>query len=454
MKTSIPGPKGLPLIGVILELWRDPFRFLQDTVRDFGPIASFRAGPDPFVLLSHPDYYQYVLQHPQKFAKQTRAYQFLRPLLGEGLLTSEGSTWLKQRRISQPSFHRQRIAGFADLMVRATQEMLDSWESYAAKGEAIDLSSEMIQLTYQIVSRALFSIPAGEGSKIIGQALREVLHDVERRAHSVFSLPLVFPTVRNLKVRRALATIKDTAASIIKERRSDPGSRGDLLSMLMEARDEETGAGMTDVQLLDEVVTILMAGHETTANALSWTWFLLDRHPEVGRRLRAELDEALGNRAPGLEDFSNLQYAGRIIDESMRLYPPVWWLDRRVMEDTEIGGYLIPKKSIVVVSPFILHRHPDYWEEPERFDPERFRPESTAKRHPFTYLPFSLGPRQCIGNNFALLEARLIFACVAQRYQVRLLPGHPIEMDPSIVLRPKYGVRATLHAIQKKTPPL
>jgi len=442
-----PGPKGWPIAGVIFELWRDPFRFLMETVRDYGPVASFRAGPDPFFLLSHPDDYQQVLQQPQRFAKQTQSYRFLRPLLGQGLLTSEGGFWRRQRRIAQPSFHRQRITQFARVIVQATQEMLEGWGSLEVGSTALDLSSEMMQLTYTIVSRALFSRPPEEGSMRIGEALRQVLYDAERRAHSVWSLPLGLPTPRNLRVRRALLRLNETAMGIIEGRRRDPDPPHDLLSMLMQARDEETGEGMSDDQLLDEVITILMAGHETTANALCWTWSLLATHPEVASRLNAELWEVLQGRPPTWEDFPRLAYAGRILEEALRLYPPVWWLDRRVMEDVEIGGYQIPKGSVVLISPYVMHHHADYWDCPEKFDPDRFLPEASAKRHPFCYLPFSHGPRQCIGNNFALLEARLILATVAQRYRLKLLPGHPVEKDPSIVLRPKFGIKVTLEKI-------
>ncbi len=438
-----PRLKGLPLLGVGLQVRKDPLGFLTQLAgQDPGIIRGDLAWERTY-FLTRPEFYQHVLRDPKKYSKQTRSYRFLRILLGDGLLTSEGEFWLRQRRTMQPAFHRERIQGFADQMTQAAGDLLRDWE--AREGAVVDLTREMMELTYRIVSQALFSTPVRGGANRIGEALKVVLEDIKDRSDNFIRPPLWVPTPKNLRARKALHSIQETALQIIAEHRNHGGESPDLLTMLLNAKDPETGEGMSDTQLVDEVVTILMAGHETTASALTWTFILLSQNPEVEVRLAGEVAQVLGGRPPGLNDLPNLPLTERVIKEAMRLYPPVWWLDRMVLEDDEIGGYRVPKNSFVVPSPFLIHHHPGIWQDPERFDPDRFLPEKTAELHPYAYIPFSLGPRQCIGNLFAMMEARLILASVLQRYRVELLPGQAVTWVPSVIMRPKGRIQVSLH---------
>ncbi len=354
---------------------------------------------------------------------------------------SEGDYWVRQRRIAQPAFHRERIASFAALMYRATSEMLEAWGS---NGATVDIGAEMTHLTFRIVSEALFSAQIREQAEAMSWALTVVLEDAQQRVNALVELPLWLPTQHNRRVRRAIETMRGIAAKVIDKHRHRPEGYQDLLAMLLEARDEQSGEQMSDAQLVDEIITILIAGHETTATVLTWAFYLLSQNPEEAAKLRQELNSVLNGRPPGLEDLGKLTQTEQIVKETMRLYPPVWWLNRMVMQDEEIGGYAIRRDSAVVLSPYLMHHHPDYWEDPESFRPSRFSPENVSRQHPFAYLPFSHGPRQCIGNNFAMMEAKLILATVAQRYHLSLVPGLTVEMGPAVVLRPREPVRLRL----------
>jgi cytochrome P450 len=299
---------------------------------------------------------------------------------------------------------------------------------------------EMMRLTLRIVGETLLAYDPSDAASEVGAALRFLLSIANRRASSVLHLPPSVPTFENLRFRRALATLDQVVLRIIAERRRNPGDRGDLLSMLMQSRDEETGESMDDRQLRDEAMTIFLAGHETTANALGFTWLLLSRHPATFRELRAELSQVLGGRSPTLADLPRLTLTRRILQESMRLYPPAWIIGRSVIGPDEIGGYEIPARSIVFISPYVVHRHPRLWENPEGFDPHRFAQEPPRG----AYFPFGGGPRMCIGNGFASMESELLLATIAQRVRPDLVPGHRVELEPSITLRPRFGLRMTI----------
>ena len=303
----------------------------------------------------------------------------------------------------------------------------------------------MARLTLKIVGRALLSIDLSDQAEVIGRAFTV---GNERFAHFDLGMLMPFlPTRRNLRFRRAVRTLHQVVDEIIAQRRRERQDQGDLLSMLLDARDEETGKGMDDRQLRDEILTLILAGHETTATALSWTWHLLSQNPSVQQKLETELHEVLGGRPPTLADLRVLNYTGMVLDESMRIYPPVWSIGRSPINDDEIGGYRIPKKSMVMLSQYITHRHPAFWDEPDRFDPERFSLERSEGRPRYAFFPFAGGPRQCIGNIFALNEANLVLATVAQRYRIKVAPAHPIELQPLVTLRPRYGIKVTLQKI-------
>ncbi len=436
-----PGPKGLPFLGSLLDMRRDIIKLLMDSTRDYGGIVKLKLGYDLAFLVSEPEFLKYVyLDHHKNFTKQTKAWKLFRLIFGEGLLTSEGELWRQQRRLMQPSFHRERIASLVKVMVNASAEMLKTWE----EKNQVDVSAEMMRLTLRIVGETLLGINMSDQADVVAKTLPILLDQTIHQITKVVGLPLSFPSPRNLRFRKALKDMRGIGAKVIEERRHHPEKNADLLSMLMEARDEETGEKMSEEQLLDEVMTLFLAGHETTANALTWTCYLLSQHPDVEKKVREEVEHILRGHSPRFEDLPKLSYLERVIKESLRLYPPVWFMGRLVMEDDEIGGYFVPAKSMIFLSPYITHHSRHLWEEPERFDPDRFLPERFSQKHRFAYTPFGAGPRQCIGNGFALMEAQVILAMMLQKYRFQLVPGHRVEMDPIITLRAKYGMKMNL----------
>jgi cytochrome P450 len=342
--------------------------------------------------------------------------------VGNGLLTSEGEVWRKQRRLMQPAFHHQRLEKLDGLITGAAGAMLERWGAAAEAGQAIDIAREMASLTLTITTKALFGIDLGEDVNSVGAAVNMGADLLERP--------------KNPRFRKALQSVKDVVERIISERRLAHEDTGDLLSMLLQVRDEETGLGMDDQQLRDQVITLLLAGYETTASALTWTWYLLSQHPESAERMQAESRRVLAGRSPANADLPNLPYARMVFEESMRLFPPAWILGRKALSDDQIGGYQVPAGTIVAISPYTLHRHPGFWERPDDFEPERFSPERSAGRNRYVYIPFGAGPRKCIGNTFGMLEAQLILPTVAGRFNLRLAPGIEINPQPVFILRP------------------
>jgi cytochrome P450 len=440
-----PSPPGLPLLGSLLAARRDPLGFLLSLARDYGDITYYRIGIYTGYLVVHPDYIRHILQlNHQNYSKENYDYEMLKPVLGEGLLTSNGDHWLRQRRLIQPAFHQQHIAGLGPIVSRAAAELLEAWDAVAARGEAIDVAADMQRLTLRTIGEALFSIDIRAETDTIGGSFAVLNRETSHRLKTLLVPPLWIPTPRNLVFKRARAELDRVVYDIIANRRRGRAPQDDLLDMLVAAREQGSGEGMTDRQLRDEVMTLLLAGHETTATALTWTWYLLSKHPGAARRLRAELNKVLGGRLPAVDDLSALDYTRRVIQESMRLYPPVWIISRTAIEEDEIGGYTIPAGSVLLLSQYAMHRHPDFWENPEGFDPDRFLPERSQGRHPYAYFPFGGGPRLCIGANLAMLETQLILATLAQHYRLELLPGHPVEPEPLITLRPRHGMKMML----------
>lgn len=440
----MPGPLGNPVFGVMRELQHDQLGFYMKLRRQYGDIVRFRVlGPIFAYVLFHPNDIDYVLRRNQQNYHKGIAHQRFKSLLGEGLLTSDGALWRRERRLAQPAFHRQRIAGFATTMTEATAQMLERWQDYAQSGQAFDIAAEMTRLTLAVVGRTLFSTDvSGEASTVRKNLYIALEHINYELSH--FTLPERVPTPGNLRYFRAVRALDTVVHEIIDERRQSGEDRGDLLSMLMLARDEETGESMSDAQLRNEVMTLILAGHETTANTLTWTWYLLAQHPDVEHRLHEELASVLNGRTPTLEDLPRLPYARMILDEALRLYPPAWGMSRKTVNADEIRGYAIPAGAELAVVQYVTHRHPDFWENPEQFDPERFTPERSAGRPHFAYFPFGGGPRLCIGNTFALMEAHLILAMMAQTYSPRLVPNQRVVPEPIITLRPRDGLLVTV----------
>jgi cytochrome P450 len=438
-----PGPRFLTPFGMLPRLRRDAIGLCMETARDFGDVVCFRVPPWRTYMIFHPDHLKHVLQENNQNYVKGILIQRSKVLIGDGLFSSEGSFWRRQRRLAQPAFHRERIAAFGALMVETIAAMLARWEPIAAAGTPFDVAPEMSRLTLDVVGKALFSMDLSGEAAEVGCALRVALEHVTYLAFSVFYAPLVIPTPRNLRFRRALRALDAVVYDVIATRRRAGDDAGDLLAMLLRARDEETGEGMSDRQLRDEVMTFFLAGHETTAVALAWTWYLLARHPAVEERLRAEVGAVLDGRAPTVEDLGALVYTRMVVEEVLRLYPPLWAFPRQTIAEDEIGGYRITANSLVSICPYVTHRHPEFWDDPERFDPERFTPERAAARPRYAYLPFSGGPRQCIGNEFALMEAQLAVAMTVQSYRLSLVRDEPIELEIRVTLRPRGGVMMT-----------
>ncbi|TME06375.1 MAG: cytochrome P450 [Chloroflexi bacterium] len=443
-----PGPHTVFFSGHLRDLQRDQLRFYANLRKKYGDIVRFRVlGPVFLNMFFHPNDIDYVLRRNHQNFQKGAALEIFKSLLGEGLLTSEGSFWLRQRRLAQPAFHRQRVAALAPIMTGATATMLERWQAFEQNGQSVDVSVEMTNLTFQIVAKALFSINVEGEVDAVGRAFTVALEQINYRLNHL-ALPDQFPTRHNRRYLQARRVLDSLVYDIIQQRRRTTEDRGDLLSMFLLARDEETGEQMSDKQLRDEVMTMILAGHETTANTMTWIFYLLAQHPVVERKLQAELASVLGGRAPSLTDLANLPYTRMIIDEALRLYPPAPGISRKAVADDEIGGYTIPAGSEIAVSQYVTHRHPDFWDRPEAFDPERFLPERSAQRPHFAYFPFGGGPRLCIGNAFALMEAHLILATIAQRYQLRLVPGHPVVPEPLVTLRPRFGLMMTLQKLK------
>ncbi len=438
-----PGPPPRFLVGHFPLLGPDPLDVFTRWARDFGDIFYYRAGWIHVYFLNHPDLIESVLiSQSQNFAKD-KVIQNSRWFLGQGLLTSEGSEWRQQRRLCQPAFHRERLSSYGRTMGAFTEETLTTWSN----GEIRDIHQEMMGLTMRIVAKVLFSVEVREDAQKVATALNLLMR------HSSGVRMIMPPPLRHLplpalvRVKRAVRELDEIVNRIIRQRRTGGEDTGDLLSMLMAARDED-GITMTDRQLRDEIMTFLLAGHETTAVSLSWTWYLLSQHPEAAQKLRQELDDVLGGRTPQLEDLARLPYTDKVVKESMRLYPPAWSLARTTEKEIEIAGYRLPVGANVVMSPWILHRDPRFFEHPERFNPDRWTAQAAQQLPRFAYFPFGGGSRLCIGASFAMMEANLLLATIAQRFQLSLVPGHPVAPQPGITLRPRHGMRMSLTKLE------
>lgn len=436
-----PGPKGRPVVGNLLDYSRDPLGFLSRCAREYGDVVRLNFPGPPAYLLSNPEHIEQVLVgNNRNFIKDRVTWGEL-SILGDGLLTSDGDFWRRQRRLAQPAFHRERIANYAETMVAYTERMLEGWRN----GERRDTHHDMMRLTLEIVAKTLVDADIADEAEDVGEALGAVMAHFSDQGSGVFlrMLPDSIPTPSNLRYRRAQRQLEEFIYGIIDERRKSGRDTGDLLSMLLHARDED-GGRMSDEQLRDEVMTVIMAGHETTDIALSWTWRLLALHPEVEKKLHAELAEQLDGNAPTMGDLPHLPYTDAVLKESMRLYPPAWAIGREAIEDCEIGGYHVSAETQLFISQYVVHRLPHTFEDPENFDPDRWT-NGLEKRIPkYAYFPFGGGPRLCIGQSFAKMEAALLLATIAQRFRLKLSGEQRTTPQPSITLRPKNGVQVVL----------
>lgn len=431
-----PGPR-LSAFGAVAALRRDPLGFFQRIADDYGDVAHLKLPPCHVYALNHPDHAHEVLVARADAFMKGQAMQEAKRIVGDSVLTVEGAQHRRQRRILQPLFRPERIAGYAAPIVEYAARTRARWRA----GEELDLHHEMTQLTLAVVAKTLFDQDIEQqDAQAVGAAMNVVFEGFGRITLPFAKFLAALPLPANLRFRRAKAELDAAMAAMIAERKRHPGRHDDLLSRVLQARDEETGGALDERQARDEAITMFLAGHETTANALAWTWYLLALHPEAERALHAEVD-ALGGALPGSADLPRLPYARMVLAEAMRLYPPVWIIGRRALQDVALGGYTIPARAVVVLCPYVAHRDPRFWPEPGVFRPERWTPECAAARPKFAYFPFGGGPRVCIGESFAWMEGTLILAAIAQRWRLRLVPGHPVEPLPRITLRPKHGLR-------------
>ena len=437
-----PGPKGRPVVGNMLGYARDPLGFLTRCSREYGDVVRLRFPGTLAYLISHPDDVEQVLvKNNPNFIKDKYTREEL-SVLGNGLLINEGDFWRRQRRLAQPAFHRRRVEAYGDTMVAFTQRMLEDWQD----GEVRNVHTEMMRLTLEIVAKTLLDADIAGEAEDVGEAMAQIMDYFSDQGSGSFLrlLPERVPTPANVRYRRAVRRLDGIIYSIIEERRRSGADTGDLLSMLLHAADED-GNRMDPRQLRDEVMTVVLAGHETTAIALSWTFYLLGENPEAEAKLLTELEEMLDGRAATVGDLPRLRYADAVIKESMRLYPPAWAIGREALGDCEVGGYHVPTKTQMFISQYVTHRDPRFFDDPDVFDPSRWHDGRTDQLPAYAYFPFGGGPRLCIGSSFARMEAMLLLATIAREFRLEPVPGGPPVPQPSITLRPRGGIRMKLN---------
>jgi cytochrome P450 len=430
-----PSVPGVPLLGVLPQVWRNPLDFFLRTALDYGGVVRMQMGPAPMYLVTHPDAVKHVLQDNNK--NYIKGYDQAKALFGEGLLTSEGDKWLRQRRLMSPAFSRSTLISLLPMMADATKQKIEEWHARSDPQQPVDIAAEMMLLTQTIILNTMFSTDIGKHAEKAADAFTTALEHL----NSTIMLPFPFlqklPTPANMRFDRAIQYLDDMIYGFIDERRQKGSTRLDLLAMLMSAQDEETGEGMSDQQMRDEMITIFLAGHETTASLLGWTWYLLAQNPAIEAGLRLEQQDLLAGRTPDHEDLRKLDTTRKVLEEALRMYPPAWMFARHAVNDDIVNGYQIPAGATIFLSPYVTHHLPEVWEEPERFDPERFRPENMEQRPRFAYFPFGGGPRLCIGNNFALMEAPLLLTMIMQNFRFEMIPDQTFELKPVASLRPQ-----------------
>ncbi len=435
-----------------VKIWRgvsNPLRFLTELEAQFGDIVTLREGRS--VAVFHPDYIRHVLQdnHPN-YQKGPRYRAALAPLMGNGLFTSEGSFWLRQRRLAQPAFQRHHLEGFGGPALDCMAEMFRAWTKKANHGQPIALREELTELTLRIALRNLFGTDADGELNTLIPAINEVNDQIKLASTFLpIHMPKWAPTPKRLRFRAGLRVIDAFIYRIIQERRAKPGGQSDIVALLLRARDDETGEQMDDLQLRDELVTMLNAGHDTVTDAIGWTMVLLAQHPECRAQVRQEVARVLGGKRPTPQTLTEMPLLGRVFHESLRLHPPAWAFARTSIEEDQIGPYRIPAGILVIISPYVLHHSPRFWERPGVFDPDRFLPERSDHRHKYAFLPFGTGPRKCIGAGLVAIEAPLVLAAILQKFDFELKDKMEVRPDPRISLRPKGTVWLKLKPVSR-----
>ena len=431
------------LFGNVYHLLKDPITYLRESSPQFKGVFTLTSRLINIVVITDPDYVKYVMLDNNRNYKKWFKNDVLELILGKGLLTSEGDFWRKQRRLAQPAFHKERLVKMVDTMTSCTEQQIKKLEQLSTK-KNVDISTEMMELTLNIVAGAMFTTHVEGAIEVVSREIERTSEMATARFNNPFRLPVKYPTPTNLRERKAVKNLDDVLNPIIRERRKSTEQHHDLLAMLMEAKDEDTGEQMSDQQLRDETMTIFLAGHETTALALSWLWYLLDNNPTQAQKLYDEIDQVTQGRTPTLEHLQQMPYTKMVMDEALRLYPPAWMIMRENLEDDEIGGYRIPKGYTFMIPVFEIHHDARLWDEPDAFKPERFSKENAKNHHRFAYFPFGGGPRQCIGNNFALMEMQIIIVMMLQKLRFKVTAGFKPEMYPMVTLRMKHGMRVDI----------
>jgi cytochrome P450 len=428
----LPGPRGHWLLGSLPRLRKDMLGFFEQCFHDYGDAAYFRVANRRSMLLSHPDDIERVLVTENRRFIKNYALKFLRPLLGNGLLLNEGEAWLRQRRLIQPAFSKARVESYAGAMLDSTERMLATWHG----GQTLDMVPQMLRLTMEIAGKTLLGIELGDRFDEITRYLDATMHDFLARFGTAGLIPHWVPTLRNLRLKGAIRRLDRILQELIDERRAAGAGGEDFLSLLLHAKDEMDGQGISDRQVRDEVMTMFLAGHETTAMTLCWTWMLLAENPGIQKCVRAEALEVLGDKRPEAADVPRLTFCEQVIREAMRLYPPAYVIGRRPLEDVTIGEHFIPAGVNVLMSQWIVHRDPRWYDEPLRFHPDRWADGLATRLPKYAYFPFGGGPRVCIGNTFAMFEATLVLAMIARQFRLERTGTEPIRILPAVTLRP------------------
>jgi cytochrome P450 len=415
-----PSPPADPVLGHLLSFRKDALGFLMQLAREYGGVVRFRLGPKLAHLVTTPDGVARILQDNYKNYAKGRPYARARFAFGEGLITTDGDTWRRRRKLAQPAFHKRHFTGFASIMMEEAERLVGEWSANPGR---TNVAKGLRSLALRVTARSLFTTDIESHVDALERAFNEVQLWFTSGSKTGYLVPPSFPTPANLRLKRTLRELDEQIYALIRARRTSSARPSDLLTMLMEARDEEDGQAMSDAELRDETVTLLFAAHESTASTMTWTLFLLSKYPEVERRVREEA----GRRGPSREGPGDVPYTRRVIEETLRLYPAAAIIPREVLGDDVVSGYAIPSGSVVFISPYVSHRDPAEWENPEAFDPDRFLPEAVARRHKFAYMPFVLGPRQCIGNHFAMIEMLITVPMIAERFRYELMPGLAVK---------------------------
>ena len=445
-----PTAEGETFIGSARDFANDPLNFFEKYVPKFGEIFQlksiffrFISEFERVVIVSNPDMVKHIMQDNNRNYIKSYGYRVLKVLLGEGLLTSEGDFWRKQRKLIQPGFHKERLSSFVQIYADLGQELVDKWNQ-VEDGADVDVSKDFMVTTLNIVSRSMFSTDVADAMEVVNREFDYANERLIERIKNPFPMPLWMPLPNTVREKNSYESIKNVVAEIIEKRRSSNQKYDDLLAMLMEIEDADTGEKMSNQQIQDEVITIFLAGHETTAVALTWLAHCLDENPEVIEGLLEEEKKVLNGRVPTIDDLRSLEYTRMVIDETLRLYPPAWIIGRHSLGSDKLGAYDIPKDTNCLIPVYYIHRDPKHWEEPLKFKPERFSKENSKGRHKFAYFPFGGGPRLCIGNNFALMEMQVIIPMIVRAFKLNKSKNFKVKKDPLITMRPTPHMKMTV----------